>query len=116
VIARRKPVRTFVVTLAGLTLWQLATIVLGAEPWDSNGYVGFYLGALGLCGLFGWLYTERPWRWGLLLIFAQLPVMLVQVEPDGLALAGVAYLSLLTLPAIMVALAASHVKQLYRQE
>jgi hypothetical protein len=96
--ARRELVHSLVVTLAGITLWQLATILLGAEPWDSGGYAGFYLAALGLCALFGWLYTERPWRWGFILIFAQLPVMLVQVEPDELLLAGVVYLSLLTLP------------------
>ncbi len=97
-------------------MWQLATIVLGAEPWDSSGYAGFYLGAIGLCALFGWLYTDRSWRWGVILIFAQLPVMLVHTKPDGLLLVGIAYLSALTLPAIMVAIAASRVKQLQRRK
>jgi hypothetical protein len=96
-------------------LWQLATIVLGAEPWDSSGYAGFYLGAIGLCALFGWLYPDRSWRWGCILIFAQLPVMLVHAKPDGLLLVGLGYLSALTLPAIIVAIAASRVKQSQRR-
>jgi hypothetical protein len=37
---------------------------------------------------FGGLYTERSWRWGFILIFAQLPVMLIHAEPHGLVLAG----------------------------
>jgi hypothetical protein len=65
---------------------------------------------------FGGLYTERSWRWGFILIFAQLPVMLIHAEPHGLVLAGIAYLSLLTVAAIIVAVAVSHAKQLSRQE
>lgn len=107
----RELIHTLVVTLTGITYWHLATIVLGAEPWDSDGYVGFYLGALVLCAGFGWVYAERSWRWGIILIFAQLPVMVVHVVPDGLVLVGLAYLSVQTLPAITVALAASHVRR-----
>jgi hypothetical protein len=105
------------VTSSGLALWALAATVLGGEPWDSRGYVGFYLGALGLCALFGWLFEVRAWRWGLVLVLTQAPVSLLlslsgaRDLQDGLVLVGLAYLAAQTLPAIFVAWAASRAKQ-----
>lgn len=109
--------QSLVVTLAGLALWVLATIVLGGEPWDYDGYIGFYLGALSLCALFGWLFEVRAWRWGLVLVLTQAPVLLLLNSSgardlqDGLVLVGLAYLAAQTLPAIFVAWAASRAKQ-----
>lgn len=103
-------------------MWQLATSLLGAEPWDYGGYGGFYLVALGLSAVFGWIYPKRPWRWGLILILAQFPVMVFHVffingmANDGLVIVGLATMLAQTLPAIIVALAVSHFKQLRQQK
>jgi hypothetical protein len=108
---------SLIVTSSGLALWALAAIILGGEPWDSRGYVGFYLGALGMCALFGWLFEVRAWRWGLVLVFTQVPVLLLLSSSggrdlqDGLILVGLAYLAAQALPAIFVALATSRAKQ-----
>lgn len=102
-------------TLSGLALWQLATFVLGAEPWDSRGYLGFYASALALCALFGWLRPERAWCWALLVIFAQVPVMLLNAAsrwaPDGLVFVGLVYLALQALTGIIVASVTRHVRR-----
>lgn len=116
----RKTIHNLVVILTGLTFWFLATAFIGVEPWDSTGYVGFYLGVLGLSAICGWIYPKRPWRWGLILIFMQLPVMVAHSVfnglEDGLALVGLAYLTVQTLPAMIIAIAASHLKQSRRQK
>jgi hypothetical protein len=104
--------RMLIVAMAGLALWQLSVFVLGTkEPWDSANYVGFYLAALGLSAVFGYFYTARAWRWGFIVIFAQLPIMLLQAEPDGLMLVGLLFLSMLALPGAIVAIIASRLRK-----
>jgi hypothetical protein len=112
-----EPIRYLVVTAGGLALWQLATSVLGTpEPWDSPDYLAFYLAALGLCGVFGFLFPDRPWRWGFIVIFAQLPVMIFHSAGFGpLLVVGLAVLAVQALPAIIAATAASSVRQRRRR-
>ncbi len=112
---RRCLIRSLVVALVGLGLWQLATVALGAEPWDDSGYTGFYLMSLGLSALFGYFYPEKPWRWGLILTFAQLPIMLIHAEPSRLLLVGLLFLVALALPAVIMASAASHAARRHRR-
>lgn len=104
-----------IVILAGLALWQVATIVLGPEPWDSTGYLGFLAVAMALSGVFAWLRPEGAWRWGLLLILTQIPVMLLNASPnwapDGLMFVGLAYLALQAFAAAVAATAVRHLRR-----
>lgn len=103
---------TTLAAATGLAFWQWATSVLGLpEAWDSPDYPKFYLGSLGLCAAFGYLAPARPWRWGLIIIFAQLPVMALHTGRIGpLVVVGMALLSLQALPAILLATAASRLR------
>ena len=113
---QREPIRLLLVTIAGLAFWEWATIVLGVrEAWDSPDYLSFYLAALGLCAAFGYLFTERAWRWGLIIMFAQLPVMLVHSGTGPLMVVGVAFLTVMAVPAVAAATATSYLRKLQRR-
>jgi hypothetical protein len=101
--------------MAGLTLWLIATLVLGGEPWDFREYTQYYLVALCLSAFFGHRYRFRPWRWGLILVFAQIPLIAMSPNGQGLLPAGLLYTLLLSLPAMAVASAASYLTKLYRR-
>lgn len=98
--------------VTGLAFWQWATSFLGThEPWDAPDYPLFYLGSLGLCAVFGYLSPSRPWRWSLLIIFAQLPIMVLHAGRVGpLIGVGIGFLMLQVLPAMLVAAAASRLR------
>jgi len=67
-----------VATLSGLTLWSLANFLEGSqEPWDVETYWTIWLPlAAVVCFVLGFAFPERPWRWPLAVMLAQLPVML----------------------------------------
>jgi hypothetical protein len=111
-----EPIRLLLVTIAGLASWQGATVVLGKpEAWDSPNYLGFYLAALGLCAAFGYFFPERAWRWGLIIVFAQLPVMLFQSGTGPLMVVGLGFLTAMALPAVAAATATSYLRKLQRR-
>jgi hypothetical protein len=105
-------IRLVGVAATGVAFWQWATTFLGTqEPWDAPDYLFFYLGSLGLCAAFGYLWPSRPWRWGLIIIFAQLPIMLLHAGRVGpLVGVGMGLLVLQVLPAMLVAAAASRLR------
>lgn len=105
-------IRVVGVAATGLAFWQWATFFLGTpEPWDAPDYPIFYLGSLGFCAAFGYLLPSRPWRWGLIIIFTQLPVMVLHTGRVGpLMVVGMAILALQVLPAMLVAAAASRLR------
>lgn len=89
----------------GVLLWG-ATAYLGGrrEPWDSGTYWSTsYPVALLISGCLGFAFPERTWRWAMILIFAQLPVMLVAGSGLGLLPLGLILLAFLSLPAILMA-------------
>jgi len=103
-------IRFLVVLLVSLAFWVLANLVLGTqEPWDSPYYLRFYLLALGLCATFGYFFEERPMLWAVIVVFAQLPVMGLStgrlIAP--LMVIGILLLMIQSLPAILIAIAAS---------
>jgi hypothetical protein len=102
-------IRVIGVAATGLAFWQCATSVLGTqEAWDAPGYPIFYLGSIGLCAAFGYLLSPRPWRWALIIIFAQLPIMVLHTGQVGpVVVVGIGFLALQALPAILAATAAS---------
>jgi len=85
----------------GLALWA-ATSWVGTrpEPWDNPVYwsASYPLALLGSLAL-GVLFPDRPWRWAAVLIFAQLPVLLIAGSGFTLLPLGIAVLGVLTVPA-----------------
>jgi hypothetical protein len=100
--------------IAGATLWAVGSAVSDRrEAWDSGSYwTIFYPAAIIACGLLGYLFPDRPWRWCIALFVAQFATMAVlageigNVAPLGLILFGV-----LSLPAIGAAMLASRMKR-----
>ena len=91
--------------LAGTILWSLATIAAGGrEVWDTSLYwtaaypVALLIGA-GLAAAF----PERAWRWPLVVMLAQMPVMLATGSGLGLLPLGLALLAILSLPGMAIA-------------
>jgi hypothetical protein len=102
---------------AGLLLWSAAAYVSEKrEPWDSDLYwTLFYPLAVLLSGIFGAIFGERPWRWALCVIFAQLAVMAASGPGSGSNLGllplGAMMLAILSVPAIGLALLAAKLRR-----
>lgn len=105
-------IRAIAVIATGLAFWAFATLLLGKqEPWDSPVYPVVYLASLGLSGAFGYMLPSRSWFWGVIVIFAQLPVMVLQTERAGPLIGiGLGLLALQAMPAALVAAAAAHLR------
>jgi hypothetical protein len=100
-----------VVTLTGAALWYVASINIKGEAWDADGYFAYYLGALCLSAIFGYVYPRRSWLWGLILVSAQLVFIVLEAGISGLIVAGIFYSLLLTAPAIVLASIAAHLRR-----
>jgi hypothetical protein len=95
-----------VTSISGLLFWSMAVVASGRrEPWDSDAYWTLYLPlAVLLAFAFGMLFPDRAWRWALVVIFMQLPVMLAGGSGMGLLPLGIVLLLILSLPAILAAM------------
>jgi hypothetical protein len=92
--------------IAGMALWFAASSVAGKrEAWDAGIYWSlFYPLAIGACGLLGYLFPERPWRWAIALFLAQCVAMVLRSgEIGSLFPLGVIMFGVLSLPGIAVA-------------
>ena len=91
--------------LAGMILWSLATIAAGGrEVWDVGLYwTVAYPAALLTGGGLAALYPERPWRWPLVVMLAQTPVMIAFGSGFSLLPLGLALLAILSLPGMAIA-------------
>lgn len=94
-----------ITAMLGAILWGMTSHLSGRnEPWDSGAYwSASYPLALLLSGCLGFAFPERTWRWAVLLIFTQLPIMLVGGSGLGLLPLGLILLGFLSLPAIFLA-------------
>jgi len=99
---------------AGLLLWFLGAAMTGErEAWDSGLYWSlFYPLAIGACGLLGYFFPERPWRWAVALFAAQLIAMALRSgEIGNLAPLGLILFGILSLPGVFAALIAARMKK-----
>ena len=105
----RDRLATILSILAGLLLWSAAAHVSEKrEPWDSELYwTLFYPLAVLLSGIFRAVFAQRPWRWALCVIFAQLAVMAASGSGFGLLPLGAVMLAILSVPAVGAALLAA---------
>lgn len=103
-------------TAVATVLWIIANWVSRtSEPWDSQNFGIFYLLALGIAAGFGYVFPSRAWLWGVIIIFAQLPVMLVQSGVGPLTPLGIIILAGLSLPAALVASACARVARWWQR-
>jgi hypothetical protein len=92
--------------VSGAVLWLAASLLShGREPWDTPDYWLIYLpAAYVLCAILGYAFPRRTWRWPMIVMLAQLPVMLV-VTGGGLGLLplGIILLLILSVPGMAAA-------------
>ncbi|HET7575971.1 MAG TPA: hypothetical protein VFK19_05320 [Sphingomicrobium sp.] len=91
---------------SGTIIWLIATLLSGGrEPWDTGDYWLIYLpAAYVLCGILGYTFPRRTWRWPMMVMLAQLPVMVI-VTGSGLGLLplGIIFLLILSVPGMAAA-------------
>lgn len=89
----------------GLALWSTTSwIGTRPEPWDNQIFwsAAYPLSLLG-CLALGVLFPDRSWRWAAVLIFAQLPIVLLSGSDLSLLPLGLVGLAGLTVPAALLA-------------
>lgn len=91
--------------IVGGLYWQLVSAVTGyGEPWDAPAYWSLaYPFSLVLSAIGGGFMRKSGWIAGVLITFSQLSVMLINNGVGNLAVAGALFLSLLAIPAALVA-------------
>ncbi|MFW5634655.1 MAG: hypothetical protein ACOCYR_07170, partial [Erythrobacter sp.] len=78
----------------GTALWVLAGFVDGVgEPWDGRSFWTFYVTALALASMLGFFAERLAWLAGAAVIFAMLPVMLINTGVGSLIVLGVILLA-----------------------
>jgi len=92
--------------IAGAVLWQVTAMISGRnEAWDSSLYwtVAYPLGLL-VAGVLARLNPDRPWRWALVMMWAQ-PVMMALTSGSdfGLLPLGLILFGFLAIPPMGVA-------------
>jgi hypothetical protein len=99
-------IRVSTAVAAGLGLWFIGAEISGRrEAWDSGIYWAvFYPISIVACGVLGYLFPERAWRWAPAFFLGQCVAMLLRngelgnLFPLGLILFGI-----LSLPGVVVA-------------
>ena len=99
-----RSIQPLALLLVSLLYWQLVSQFSGAkEPWDADGYWRiWYPGSLALSALAGCVLRRRSWLAGVIVTFAQLPVMWVNTGFGGLLMVGATILCILAVPAVAV--------------
>ena len=91
--------------ILGLALWTIVAVVeMRIEPWDAPSFwAAFYPAAIALSGALGLIFPLRPWRWPLILMFMQLPVIILGGSGFSLLPMGLILMAVLALPGIGLA-------------
>lgn len=88
--------------VGGAVLW-LATVAISGrrEAWDSSHYwtVAYPLSIV-LAGVLGYRFPEKPWRWGLAVMFPQAVVLAFAARDFSLLPLGLILFAFLALPGI----------------
>ncbi|WP_374144305.1 hypothetical protein [Sphingomonas sp.] len=103
----REMAKSVFVFAIGVGLWVGANIAFETtEPWDSAFYLSVsYPLALAISAGLGFAFAELPCRWGLIIMLAQFPVMVIQSGTGPLIAVGILLLAVLSVPAMASALA-----------
>lgn len=88
----------------GALLWVVFNGLAGvAEPWDAPTFGYAYAVALVLAAGLGLIFPQYGWLAGGLVVWAMLPVIIVQSGLGPLMLVGMFFLFLLSVPSAFVA-------------
>ncbi len=101
-----------VAAISGVLLW-IGTATLGGrqEAWDSSLYwSAAYPLAIAIAAGLGYLATERPWRWGLVIMLAQAVALAAAASSFGLLPLGLIMFGVLAVPPMLVARLAARLR------
>ena len=101
----------------GIAYWAVASgMTGGGEPWDAPAYWTLaYPGALLVSAMLGFAMPARAWLCGLIVVFAQVPVVIAVAGAGPLLMAGLLYAAALSLPAALVSAFAGRVGRRMRR-
>lgn len=108
---------TAIAATVGTALWFVTSMLTGRrEAWDASQYCTIaYPLAILTCALLGYRYPARPWRWVLVLFFAQFIAMCLRSgEVGNLWPLGMVLFAVLSLPGIAAAMATARRNTAYR--
>jgi hypothetical protein len=105
---RSRVASAFSLLVVGGLYWLIVREVAGVnEPWDSSAYWHlWYPVCLSLSATAGYFLKQDGWLAGPVLVFAQLPIMWLNSEPDALLMLGLFLLCILAVPAVAVSFVA----------
>ncbi len=92
------------VLAVSLGFWIAVSMITGTrEPWDAAGFwTIIYPAGLVLSAVLGLIPTRLQWAVGAVVMFAQVPVVMLASEASGLLAAGIVYAAILSIPAIIL--------------
>ncbi|MBD8623065.1 MULTISPECIES: hypothetical protein [unclassified Pseudomonas] len=92
------------ISIVCIIFWTTVSWLSGtAEPWDAAGYwTTVYPAALVLSAILGAIFLRLSLIAGAIVMFAQLPVVVVSAGVSPLLAVGVIYVALLSIPAMMI--------------
>lgn len=105
-----------IAAVIGIAYWAVASgMAGGGEPWDAPAYWTLaYPGALLVSAVLGFAMPARAWLWGVIVVFAQVPVVIAVSSAGPLLLAGVLYAAVLSIPAALVSAGAAWARRRMR--
>lgn len=100
----------FALSLGGLLWGAISVLSLHREPWDDKAFWTFgYPISLLLSAILGYSFPEGSWRWPVLMMFMQIPVMMIAGSGLSLFPLGLLLIAVLSLPAVAAAVLASRI-------
>ena len=105
-----------VVLMLSLAFWTAVSLVAGvSEPWDAESFWRLiYPAALVLSAVAGGWFPHRSAAWGAVVMFAQIPVIIVSSGAGPLLAAGVVYAAVLSVPAMALSWLAGRARRRLR--
>lgn len=99
--------------VVSLIFWAVVSILSGAEePWDAASFWSIiYPAALVLSMALGSTLKSYPWSAGAIVMFAQIPVVMVSSGVSPLLGAGVIYVAILSVPALLLSWIAGRMRR-----
>ncbi|WLH93729.1 hypothetical protein PSH58_17290 [Pseudomonas hefeiensis] len=95
---------TIVACVISVSFWLAASWSAGVnEPWDAQCYwTVLYPASLALTLTLGLLFQKRGWLAGPIVMFGQIPCVMMTSEAGPLLAVGILYSILLSIPAVML--------------
>ena len=92
------------IAILAVAYWQLVSTLTGApEPWDARAYWTLaYPASVALSAIAGRFLGKRAWLAGIVVTFAQLPVMWLNNGSGPLWAVGLLFLMMLAIPCALV--------------